>query len=120
MAELDYTDIAVMNTLVLGITGVTEPTDLDSLLADSAGTHTAAATTVYRPYYVAARVLERQLNTRRLQSADGAVFDRPIVTIRSLMRQQAARDRMLAEDHADWVIPDGHEAIGSARATVEF
>jgi hypothetical protein len=120
MAALDYTDDAVMNSLVLEITGLTEPTDLDSLLEDSAGTHTAATVTVYRPYYVAAKLLERALNTKRLQSADGAVFDRPAVTIRGLMRQQAARDKMLAEDHADWVVPDGHEAIGAGRATVTF
>lgn len=120
MAELDYTDSTVMNSLVLEITGLTEPADLDSLLADSAGTHTSATVTIFRPYYVAAKLLERALNTRRLQQADGAVFDRPIVTIRGLMNQQAARDAMLAEDYADWTIPDGHEALGAGRATVTF
>lgn len=120
MAELDYTSLSAMNSLVLEITGLTEPADLDSLLADSAGTHTSGATTVYRPYYVAAKVLERALNTKRLQSAEGAVFDRPVVTIRGLMRQQASRDAMLAEDYADWTIPDGHTASGSGRASIVF
>lgn len=120
MAVIDYTDLTVMNSLVLTITGLTEPTDLDSLLTDSAGKHTSDTVTVYRPYYVAARLLERALNTRRLQSADGAVFDKPITTIRALMRQQAARDEAVLEDNADFTIPAGHEANGGNRPTLVF
>ena len=121
MAALDFTDLAAMNTLAVELAGLdSAPSDLDSLLEDSAATHTGGATTVYRPYYTAARVLERALNTRRLQSARGAVFDQPQVTIRGLMRQQAARDAMLLEGHADYVIPDGHEATSGSVATVVF
>ena len=119
MAELDFTDLTAMNALVVELAGVdSAPSDTDNLLTDSAATH--GGTTVYRPYYTAARVLERALNTRRLQSARGAVFDQPSVTIRGLMRQQAARDAMLLEDHADYTIPDGHEATSGSVSTVVF
>lgn len=119
MAALDYTSLAAMNPLAAELAG-SNPTDLDSLLEDSAATHTSATVTAYRPYYVAATILRRVANTRRLRSARGAVFDNPIVTIRGLMRQQASFDANMLDEHADYAVPEGHEASGGSRATVVF
>ena len=116
MAALDFSDITAMSALAEALAG-SAPTDSDSMLEQSAGTHDG--TTVYRPYYVAARVLARQPNTRRLRSARGTQFDRPSATITGLMRQQAAEDERHAREHRDWSIPAGHEAP-SARSTVTF
>lgn len=117
---LDYTSLSDMQTLVPEVTGVTAPSDLDNLLGDTAGKHTSETVTVYRPYYVAARILERVLNTSRLQEAEGVIFDRPAVTIRAFMRQQAAEDERWLDEHADYTVPAGHEASGLNRAKVVF
>lgn len=117
VAELDFTDVSVMLTLVEELAG-SAPSDAESMLSQSAGTHTDDTVTVYRPYYVAARILNRQLNTRRLRSARGAKFDSPSQTIAALMRQQGAEDDRLADEHTDWTIPEGHEA--NSRSQVSF
>lgn len=121
MPALDYTDLAAMGTLVSELHGLsTAPSDQDSVLIDSAGTHTAGGTTVYRPYLAAALILERALNTRRLREADGAVFDRASTTIRNLKAQQSRRDELLADTYGDWEIPEGYEATRGNRATILF
>lgn len=109
VAELDLTDITVAGDLVTELTGLT-PSDLDNLLAQSAGTHTDETVTIYRPYYVAAALLRRQPNTKRLQEADGTRFDSPSVTIAAYMRHQASEDERLLGEHVDYAVPAGHEA----------
>ena len=116
MAVVNYTSLTETNTLALELASLTsEPTDLDSLLTDSAAVHTAGTVTIHRPYYVAAKMLDHAANTSRLNSAEGAVFDPPAVRIRSLLNQQAAFDTAMLQDNADYTIPAGHEAGGGLR-----
>ncbi len=118
MAALDFSAIADMQTLVPELTGVTNPADLDNLLTDSAATHTSGTVTVYRPYYVAAAILRRALNTKRLQAAENATFDSPSQTIRGLMKQQAAYDAKTLDTYADYTVPAGYEANTGTSALV--
>lgn len=120
MAALDFTDITAAGTLVAELTGLAAPSDVDNLLGESAGTHTSETVTVYRPYLVAALILKRALNTRRLKEARGAVFDNPVVTIRGLMQQQASFDEKMSDAYSDWEIPAGFETSGSSTARVVF
>lgn len=117
---VDFTDLTESSALVAELAGVTAPTDTENLLTESAGTHTSGAVTVYRPYLVAALVLERALNTRRLREARGTVFDTAATTIRGLKRQQASFDEKMADDHSDWEVPPGFEAIGTSAAALVF
>jgi len=114
VAALDFSAIADMQTLVPELTGVAAPADLDNLLDESAATHTSGTVTVYRPYYVAAVILRRAINTKRLRSARGAAFDNPSQTIRGLMRQQAAWDAKTLDAYADYAVPAGYEASTGA------
>lgn len=114
MAVLDYTDLTAMSTLVTELAGTT-PTDLDSLLTDSAGKHTNDTVTIYRPYYVAARILDRQANTTRLREARGARFDPPAVRIHALRKQQATFDEAMLDDEADYEVPPGHRVYASTQ-----
>lgn len=119
MPALNYSDLTVMHTLAAELAG-TEPSDLDSLLEASAATHTSETVTIYRPYYVAAVILQRAVNTRRLREARGTRFDAPSTTIRGLMQQQAAEDEAHANQHSDYTVPAGHEASSGSRAKVTF
>jgi len=109
MAELDFSTLADMQTLVPDLTGVAAPADLDNLLNESAATHTSGTVTVFRPYWVAAAILRRQLNTKRLRSARGAAFDSPAQTIRGLLKQQGAWDAAGSDAHSDYTVPAGYE-----------
>lgn len=120
MAVLDYTNLVSMHALAKELTGDLEPSDLDSLLTESAGKHNSGTVTIYRPYLVAALILQRALNTRRLREARGAVFDRPIVTINGLMRQQASLDAKAADTFDDYVVPEGFEATSATLGAVTF
>src|SRR5690606_11348301 len=117
------TDMGECSALVAELIGQAAPSDTENLLTESAGAYQDAggAVTVYRPYLAAALVLERALNTRRLQEARGAVFDRASVTIRGLRRQQAAVDQKMADQHASYTVPTGFEALaGGGQARVVF
>lgn len=119
---VDFTDLTEASALVAELAGVTAPTDTENLLTESAGTHTGDSGTVttYRPYLVAALILERALNTRRLREARGTVFDPATATIRGLKRQQASFDEKMADEHDDWEVPPGFEATSGAIAQVTF
>lgn len=120
---VDFTDMGECSALVAELIGQAAPSDTENLLTESAGTHDgdAGQVTTYRPYLAAALVLERALNTRRLQEARGAVFDRASVTIRGLRKQQAAFDQRMAAAHASWAVPAGFEALpGGGQARVVF
>jgi hypothetical protein len=120
---VDFTDMGECSALVAELIGQAAPSDTENLLQESAGTHTGESGTVttYRPYLAAALILERALNTRRLQEARGAVFDRASVTIRGLRRQQAAFDEKMAEDHPTWSVPAAFQALpGGGQARVVF
>lgn len=74
-------------------------------LTDSAGTGSTTTidvdgvptitSTYYRPYYVAARQIQRNRDDVTLKAADGATFDQMTVMIRSLLEEQLALDRKL-------------------------
>lgn len=115
MAAVDFTDLSESSSLVAELAGVDAPSDVENLLTESAGTHTGDSgdVTTYRPYLVAALILERALNTRRLQEARGAVFDRATVTIRGLRRQQSAFDAAMADAQSTWAVPVGFEALAN-------
>lgn len=120
---VDFTDLTECSALVAELIGQAAPSDTENLLTESAGAYqdSGGAVTVYRPYLAAALVLERALNTRRLQEARGAVFDRASVTIRGLRRQQAAFDQKMAAAHASWAVPVGFEALaGGGQSRVVF
>lgn len=120
---VDFTDLTECSALVAELIGQAAPSDTENLLQESAGTHDgdAGEVTTYRPYLAAALVLERALNTRRLQEARGAVFDRASVTIRGLRRQQAAFDQKMADQHASYTVPTGFKALaGGGQARVVF
>lgn len=120
MPALDYSDLTVMHQLAAELAGGQEPLDLDSLLERSAATHTSGTVTVYRPYYVAAQVLRRAPNTKRLREARGTVFDAPSETIAGLTRQQASEDEAWTEAHSDYAVPAGHEAESGTVARITF
>ena|GEM_PF-5259836 len=120
---VDFTDMGECSALVAELIGQAAPSDTENLLTESAGAYqdSGGTVTVYRPYLAAALVLERALNTRRLQQARGAVFDRASVTIRGLRRQQAAFDEKMAEDHPTWTVPAAFRALpGGGQARVVF
>jgi hypothetical protein len=50
---------------------------------------------VYRPYYVAARQIQRNRDDVTLKAADGATFDQMTVMIRSLFEEQMGLDASL-------------------------
>jgi hypothetical protein len=66
---------------------------IEQNLADSVGTNSSG--TVYRPYYVAARQIQRNRDDVTLKAADGATFDQMSVMIRSLFEEQIALDGSL-------------------------
>lgn len=119
---VDYTNLEQCRSLVAELIGFEAPTDTDNLLQESAGTHEGEAgeVTTHRPYLAAALVLERALNTRRLQEARGAVFDRASVTIRGLRKQQASFDAKMADEHPSWVVPEGFAATSDTRMRTAF
>lgn len=101
---MDYTDLTASRSLVIEKTGL-EPTDLDTLLAISAGTRPGETTPFYRPYFVCAALLDTALHTRRLLKGEGAEFDKPNQTIQGFLDLQAAIDRAEGLE-----VPPGMEA----------
>ena len=100
---MDYTDLTASTALVTEKTGGLAPADLGTLLAVSAGLKDG--TTFYRPYFVAAALLDTALHTRKLLKGEGAEFDKPSLTVLGLLDLQAAIDK--AEG---LVVPPGMEA----------
>lgn len=89
----DYTVLAECKTLVSQITDITDAVKLiliEQNLIDSAGILNAAP--YYRPYYVAARQLQRNRQDQSLKQADGATFTNLETMIRSLLEEQKAID----------------------------
>lgn len=86
------------------------------LLNDSAGKSTgdpdtlSVVTTYFRPYYVAARQLQRNRDDQFLESSDGAKFTNLTRMIQSLLEEQLALDAKLALD-----IPEGYSAKEALR-----
>lgn len=98
-----YTTKADSAALVTEKTSLS-PSDLDTLLDVSAGTLNGQ--TVYRPYFVSAKLLAN----RRVQiaQAEGAVFVDPLKVARELLETQRSIDLSLG-----LVVPSGSEAVPS-------
>lgn len=108
MLELaSYIDRGTSASLVTEKTGLA-PSDLDALLQVTAGTavdpDTGEGVTVYRPYYVAAKLLA----TRRTQltEAEGVGFVDPLKVAEEYLRLQAALDSAFGLS-----VPAGTEAV---------
>lgn len=101
-----YTELTEMVTLVNQLTGVT---GIDALvrrkLGDSAATD-PNGTLTYRPYFVAAKVLQQDRTTQALDSAEGVKFTRMEPVIASLMAEQQSLDSSLQLE-----VPAGFAAI---------
>lgn len=109
---LDFTNLTQCRALALELTGLeAEPSDLEALLQATAGTK--GSSTYYRPYYVAARVLDRRLNA--LESAEGAVFRKLAASVRALDRQQKALDEALG-----LTLPEGVAVRTAASAALDL
>jgi hypothetical protein len=92
-----YTDAADCLQLVIDLTdiiGTVKEQLIEQNLADSAGKDGSEVVT-FRPYFVAARQIQRNRDDVTLKSADGAVFDQLSVMIRSLFEEQIALDSSL-------------------------
>lgn len=93
----DYTDLEQSKQLVSDLTRYTDTltlTLIEQNLSDSAGTKDG--TTYYRPYYVAARQLQRNRQDQTLESAKGGVkFTGQAIPIKSLLEEQYALDLSL-------------------------
>lgn len=102
-----YKDLTQSANLVTEKTGLT-PSDLNTLLSVSAGTDEGGAT-VYRPYFVAAKLL----STRRTQlvQAEGATFVDPLSVAAEYLRAQRGIDLSL-----NLTIPKGSEALNASLA----
>jgi hypothetical protein len=71
--------------------------------------------TEYRPLYVAAKLLEQDLDVQALDEADKAKFTRQETTIASLLSQQMAIDLALGT-----IVPLGFEAVVSVDGVTEL
>jgi hypothetical protein len=101
---LSSTDCLQLVKDLTDIIGVVKEQLIEQNLADSIGLN-AAAETVYRPYYVAARQIQRNRDDVTLKVADGATFDQMSVMIRSLFEEQIALDGSLGLD-----VPTAYDA----------
>lgn len=75
-------------------------TKIDVFLEDTAGVNPDGAD-VYRPYFVAARVLETSLKEQRLKRADSVTFTNLDRVIDTYYRQQRMLDKKLELDSAE-------------------
>lgn len=106
---LDYTDREACRAFLaaqLVATGALAalPDDAETLLAASAGV-TASGVAIYRPYLVAARLLDRRLHDDVLLSASGATFRAYADTVRGWLTLQASLDAAFG-----LTVPDGFGA----------
>lgn len=77
-----------------GITNESKDDTILEMLQDSKGM-TEEFPTVYRPYYVAAKMLEQDLNKQQISEAGDVKFTGLVTTINSLMGLQASIDQAL-------------------------
>jgi hypothetical protein len=90
---LSPTDCLQLVIDLTDIIGVVKEQLIEQNLSDSIGTNSSG--TVYRPYYVAARQIQRNRDDVTLNAADGATFNQMSVMIRSLFEEQIALDGSL-------------------------
>jgi hypothetical protein len=88
--------------LQLAEASATWRTHAEVMLRQSAAVDNTS-TIQYRPYLVAAMLLEQQPSQQKISSADGAAFTNMVTPIQSLYRLQWRIDRA----NPDWVIPPG-------------
>jgi hypothetical protein len=103
----DYTSESESLQLVIDITEIDTPVKrllIGQSLADSVGLGPLDVT-YYRPYYVAARQLQRNRDDQTLTAADGAQFTNLTIMIRSLFEEQIALDESIP-----LVVPDAYSA----------
>ena len=108
----DYTSLTSSRRLVSTLTGITDSNKLEIMeqnLIDSAALKNGI--TYYRPYYVAARHIQRNRLDQAIKSADGATFTNLETMVRSFLEEQLALD--LAND---WTVPDGFSAQNAINA----
>lgn len=104
------TDAVAARALVVSLSF--ERADIDTLLTASAGTDPASVTQ-YRPYLVAAILLQTARNTSNVLEAKGARFSSHRETITELMRLQQRADTKL-----ELTIPDGYAVrLGTTYST---
>ena len=102
----NYTSLTESKQLVVAITGITDAAKaplIEQNLQDSAAQ--GGAGLIYRPYYVAARQLQRNRSDQTIEAADGAKFTNLKAMIQSLLEEQLAYD--LANNLA---VPAGYGA----------
>ena len=103
----NYTIEAEALQLVIDITEIDTPVKrllISQSLADSVGIGPLDVP-YYRPYYVAARQLQRNRDDQTLTAADGAQFTNLTIMIRSLFEEQIALDGSIP-----LVVPDAYSA----------
>ncbi|MDX2215514.1 MAG: hypothetical protein SFY66_19780 [Oculatellaceae cyanobacterium bins.114] len=93
------------NPATRGLIGAEYDSYLTNLLTLSAGKD-AADVTQYRPFYVAAKLLEQLRSQQQISKADGAEFTGLAKPIESLLGTQIAFDKALG-----LTIPEGFEAV---------
>jgi hypothetical protein len=119
-----YTDLTDATAFVISLTTVKgREAIIQQKLIDSAGTLTGgraiggvnvpSGATIYRPYYVAARLLQQNRTDQALESADGAKFTGMTIPIESFMTEQRALDASLNLE-----IPPGFAALVDPSSTV--
>ncbi|WP_088893198.1 hypothetical protein [Leptolyngbya ohadii] len=96
------------NPATRGLVGAEYDAYLTGLLTISAGTDPANVTQ-YRPFLVAAKLLEQLRSQQSIKSAEGAVFSGLATPIASLLAQQAAIDEALS-----LTVPAGFEVVATA------
>lgn len=112
-----YTDLTDATSFVVQLTGVQgRGAIIQQKLNDSmgklttskaiAGTTYPANTPIYRPYFVAAKILQQNRADVTLKSADGATFTNLEGMIQSLMDEQLRLDQSLNLE-----VPPGFAAV---------
>jgi len=98
----DYTDNVQMIDMVVKLVTIDSEVKrglIEQLLHDSSALSTGAAgtkgiqgTTYFRPYYVAARQLQRNRADQTLKKGDGAEFTNLFIMVQSFLEEQVALD----------------------------
>lgn len=112
-----YTDLTDATAFVVQLTSVQgRGAIIQQKLRDSAGklkggrdidgTQYASGTTIYRPYWVAAKLLQQNRPDQVLTGADGASFSNLVTMIQSMMDEQLRLDQSLGLE-----IPSGFAAV---------
>lgn len=99
---VDFSNRESMLTLALQLSSASESYQDQAEILMDVSAALLEFVVYYRPYYVAANLLEQQLKFQRIKSADGVTFNDVMVTINSFYRLQSSID--LAKG---WVFPGG-------------